>query len=82
MTLVGPRPEIPQMLPHYRPDELAKFSVKPGLTGMAQTRGRNILRFQQTIALDLDYVRNRSLWLDLRILVRTPIVVVAMIGAL
>lgn len=82
MTLVGPRPEIPEMVAHYGPDQLAKFSVKPGLTGLAQVSGRNILRFQETIGHDLEYVRRRSLWLDLRILLRTPVVVVRMIGAL
>lgn len=82
MSLVGPRPEIPDMLPYYRGAQRAKFAVKPGLTGLAQVSGRNILRFQRTIELDLEYVRNRSIWLDLRILARTPLVVVRMLGAL
>ncbi len=82
MSLVGPRPEIPQMIRHYRPEELKKFSVKPGLTGLAQISGRNILRFKQTIALDLEYVDNRSVAFDLTVLRRTPGTVVKMIGAL
>ncbi len=82
MGVVGPRPEIPQMLPHYRPEQLAKFSVKPGLTGLAQISGRNLLTFQETIDRDLEYVAKRSTRLDLYILARTPIVVVQMIGAL
>lgn len=82
MSLVGPRPEIPEMVQYYRPEQLAKFSVKPGLTGLAQVSGRNVLRFQQTIACDLRYVARRSFWYDLGILVRTPLTVVLMIGAL
>ncbi len=82
MGIVGPRPEIPQMLPHYKPEQLAKFTVKPGLTGLAQISGRNLLTFQETIERDLEYVAKRSTRLDLYVLVRTPIVVVQMIGAL
>jgi lipopolysaccharide/colanic/teichoic acid biosynthesis glycosyltransferase len=82
MSLVGPRPEIPEMVPYYRADQLAKFSVKPGLTGLAQVSGRNILRFQQTIAADLEYVQTRSLRLDLRLLAKTALVVLLRAGAL
>ncbi|MGH2704372.1 MAG: sugar transferase [Actinomycetota bacterium] len=82
MSLVGPRPEIPEMYGYYRAEQLPKFSVKPGLTGMAQVGGRNILRFQETIERDLEYVRRRSFLVDLWILVRTPLVVFQMLGAL
>ena len=82
MSLVGPRPEIPEMLPHYRRDQLAKFTVKPGLTGQAQISGRNLLTFQETIRHDLDYLEKRSVRFDLQVLARTPVVVVQMIGAL
>ena len=69
--LVGPRPEIPDMLRHYTPDQLVKFSVRPGITGLAQTHGRGDLPFQRTIAYDLEYVRNKSVWLDIKIILRT-----------
>jgi lipopolysaccharide/colanic/teichoic acid biosynthesis glycosyltransferase len=82
MTLVGPRPEIPQMVRYYEVDQLRKFSVKPGVTGLAQISGRNILRFQETIAHDLKYVEKRSLRHDLAVLKQTPGRVVRMIGAL
>jgi lipopolysaccharide/colanic/teichoic acid biosynthesis glycosyltransferase len=82
MSLVGPRPEIPEMLCNYDADQLAKFSVKPGLTGMAQVGGRNILSFQETVRKDLEYIRTQSLKTDLRILVMTPVVVMKMFGAL
>ncbi len=71
MTLVGPRPEIPEMLPNYRPDQMRKFTVKPGITGLAQINGRGRLGFQETIAWDLRYVDERSLALDLKILFLT-----------
>jgi lipopolysaccharide/colanic/teichoic acid biosynthesis glycosyltransferase len=82
MALVGPRPEVPEMTEYYEPRQLAKFAVKPGLTGLAQTRGRNILTLQQTITADLEYVHTRSLWLDIRILFRTVWTVAVQFGAL
>jgi len=82
MSLVGPRPEIPEMLPYYRSEQLVKFSFRPGLTGLAQVSGRNILSFQQTLSKDLEYVRKRSLSYDVLILLRTPLTVIKMVGAL
>jgi len=82
MSLVGPRPEIPDMLPYYEVEQLRKFVVKPGMTGIAQISGRNLLTFQETIRHDLEYVDGRSLRADLSVLARTPIVVFQMIGAL
>lgn len=81
MSLVGPRPEIPEMLPFYEPHQYCKFGVKPGLTGLAQTSGRNILRFVETNAKDVEYVQRRSFAFDLQILVRTTWCVAMMIGA-
>jgi lipopolysaccharide/colanic/teichoic acid biosynthesis glycosyltransferase len=71
MALVGPRPEIPEMLPYYRGAMLRKFSVRPGITGLAQISGRGRLGFYETIDLDVEYVMNRSLLLDLKICVLT-----------
>jgi lipopolysaccharide/colanic/teichoic acid biosynthesis glycosyltransferase len=81
MALVGPRPELPDMLRYYRPEQLPKFSVKPGVTGLAQVTGRGILRFQDTIRADLEYVRRRSVAFDLEILVRTVKSVITRVGA-
>jgi lipopolysaccharide/colanic/teichoic acid biosynthesis glycosyltransferase len=81
MTLVGPRPELPEMLPYYTEQQLMKFSVKPGATGLAQVTGRAVLRFQQTIVSDLEYCARRSLWFDLQILVRTLKTIVQRVGA-
>lgn len=81
MSLVGPRPELPEMLPYYQPHQLEKFTVKPGVTGLAQVTGRAVLRFQETITADLAYCKNRSLWLDWCILARTVKTVLLRVGA-
>lgn len=80
MSLVGPRPEIPEMLPYYGDalDEIV--SVKPGVTSLAKAYGRDELTFAETLALDLEYVRRRSLMLDLRILGRTLVAVLRQDG--
>jgi lipopolysaccharide/colanic/teichoic acid biosynthesis glycosyltransferase len=79
MTLVGPRPEAPEMLKYY--SRHLKFQVKPGLTCLAQTSGRGQLNFPDTVRLDEEYVMTRSLWLDLKILLKTVWVVVTRHGA-
>jgi lipopolysaccharide/colanic/teichoic acid biosynthesis glycosyltransferase len=71
MRLAGPRPEIPEMLPNYRPEQMAKFTVKPGVSGLAQIKGRGRLSFQRTVSYDLEYVRTRSFALDLKIMLST-----------
>jgi lipopolysaccharide/colanic/teichoic acid biosynthesis glycosyltransferase len=81
MSLVGPRPEIPEMLPYYGDEHLIKFSVRPGVTGLAQISGRGRLKFLETAELDAQYVRERSPWLDLRILARTVFLILRRDGA-
>lgn len=81
VALVGPRPEIPEMLPYYDDVTLAKFSVRPGVTGLAQVRGRGDLSFRDTVELDVEYVRTRSFRLDVSILLRTLICTVLRKGA-
>jgi lipopolysaccharide/colanic/teichoic acid biosynthesis glycosyltransferase len=71
MTLVGPRPEAPEVLQYYTPEEMVKFTVRPGITGLAQISGRGLLNWGETIALDLEYVRTRSVSLDLKIILLT-----------
>jgi lipopolysaccharide/colanic/teichoic acid biosynthesis glycosyltransferase len=82
VTIVGPRAEIPEMLRYYRPEELIKFSVKPGLTGLAQISGRNRITFRQTNAYDVQYVRTRCWKQDLYIIIETMRRIVARDGAL
>jgi lipopolysaccharide/colanic/teichoic acid biosynthesis glycosyltransferase len=81
MALVGPRPEIPEMLCYYAEDEVSKFDVRPGVTGLAQTSGRGRLSFLETKRLDAEYVRARSVKEDIRILLRTVRMVLARDGA-
>jgi lipopolysaccharide/colanic/teichoic acid biosynthesis glycosyltransferase len=71
VALVGPRPEIPEMLPYYDNEGLDKFSVRPGVTGLAQVRGRGELSFRDTVDFDVEYVRTRSARLDAEIVART-----------
>jgi lipopolysaccharide/colanic/teichoic acid biosynthesis glycosyltransferase len=81
MALVGPRPEIPEMLSYYSRDMLLKFSVRPGITGLAQISGRGRLSFKDTVALDVDYVRRRCLLLDLQIVAKTICLCITRDGA-
>jgi lipopolysaccharide/colanic/teichoic acid biosynthesis glycosyltransferase len=75
MTLVGPRPTLPAQVAQYTARQHGRLAVKPGITGWAQINGRASLPWSERIELDLYYVENRSLLLDLRILMRTPALV-------
>jgi lipopolysaccharide/colanic/teichoic acid biosynthesis glycosyltransferase len=68
MSLVGPRPLITKYVPYYTEAERVRHSVRPGITGWAQVKGRNALRWDDRLALDVWYVQNLSLRLDLKIL--------------
>lgn len=68
MSLVGPRPLLMEYLPLYSPEQARRHEVRPGITGWAQVNGRNALSWKDKFALDVWYVDNQSLWLDLRIL--------------
>jgi len=71
MALVGPRPTIQEQVDRYTGRQRRRLEVKPGITGWAQVNGRASLPWPERIELDVWYVDHRSLWLDLRILVRT-----------
>jgi lipopolysaccharide/colanic/teichoic acid biosynthesis glycosyltransferase len=75
VSLVGPRPLLMEYLSRYTPQEARRHEVRPGVTGLAQVRGRNALRWEDKFALDVWYVDHRSAWLDLRILAETVRVV-------
>ena len=76
MSLVGPRPLLMQYLPLYSPRQARRHEVRPGITGWAQINGRNTLSWDEKFELDLWYVENRSLRLDLLILFKTILKVV------
>lgn len=81
IRLVGPRPEGPEFVEHYRCEEMYKFAVKPGITGLFQTNGRGLLTWSEQLAWDLQYVRTRTVRLDLKILTRTLKLVISRYGA-
>ena len=76
MSLVGPRPLLMDYLPLYTPEQARRHDVCPGVTGWAQVNGRNAISWEQKFALDVWYVDNRSLWLDIKILTMTTLKVV------
>ena len=71
LRLVGPRPEAPEVLRYYSPEEMYKFAYRPGITGLAQINGRGLLNWGETIGFDLQYLRTRSVVLDLKIIFMT-----------
>ena len=68
MSLVGPRPLLMEYLPLYSPEQARRHEVRPGVTGWAQVNGRNAISWDEKFALDVWYVDNWSLWLDLKII--------------
>jgi undecaprenyl phosphate N,N'-diacetylbacillosamine 1-phosphate transferase len=76
MSLVGPRPAFVEVASRYSAQEARRLRVRPGLTGLAQIQGRNLISWQRRIALDVAYVDRYSLWLDAKILLATiPVLV-------
>ncbi|NVZ86816.1 sugar transferase [Pseudomonas yamanorum] len=71
MSLVGPRPLLPEYLPLYSEEERRRHEVRPGVTGWAQVNGRNSLSWKEKFRLDVWYVDNRTVWLDIKILLLT-----------
>lgn len=81
LSLVGPRPDIAFNVDNYKLKHMEKLNVKPGVTGLAQVMGRGILSFQQTNEYDIEYVKNESLGLDMKILLKTIMMIVKGEGA-
>ena len=73
MSLIGPRPTLRYQVERYDERQRRRLDVKPGITGWAQVHGRARLPWEERIELDVWYVENRSPWLDLKILARTPV---------
>jgi exopolysaccharide production protein ExoY len=82
MRLVGPRPEALEVLQYHTPEEMIRFTCKPGITGLSQINGRKLLSWGETMALDLEYVRTRTIALDLKIILLTIKRVITAHGAL
>lgn len=81
MSLVGPRPLVTQETLELPSWALARLAVKPGLTCIWQVSGRSLIPFEEWMELDVEYVRSRSLWLDLKLLIKTPAAVLTGRGA-
>ena len=81
MSLIGPRPAIPYEVDMYQPWHLRRLEAKPGLSGLQQVTARCVVDFDTQVQLDIDYVEKQSLWLDLIIMLRTPLAVFSTSGA-
>ena len=81
MSLIGPRPTVPDEVEKYKAWQRRRFSMKPGITCLWQVNGRNNIGFEDWMKLDLEYLDNWSLWLDIKIMVKTIPVVLFGIGA-
>ncbi|WP_237257725.1 sugar transferase [Turicibacter bilis] len=71
MSLVGPRPAIPREVEQYTAYQKQRLLVKPGLTCIWQVSGRNNIEFDQWVELDIEYIKTRSLWLDIKLILLT-----------
>lgn len=80
MSIIGPRPLLPEYLGRYTPEQARRHEIRPGITGLAQVVGRNGLSWEERFALDVQYVDQRGPGLDLWILYRTVVVVIGRQG--
>lgn len=81
MSIAGPRPPIPEEVEQYAPWQRRRLSMKPGITCLWQIRGRNLIPFEEWMRMDLEYIDTWSLWLDLKILLKTIPVILTGKGA-
>ena len=81
MSLVGPRPAIPYEVEMYKPWHLQRLEAQPGLTGLQQVTARCTADFDQQVQLDIEYIKKQSFWLDIKIILQTPIAVISTRGA-
>ena len=82
MSLVGPRPPLPYEFERYRTWHRRRvLEIKPGLTGLWQVKGRSRTTFDEMVRMDLHYARTQSLWLDLKIILQTPVAMFSGNGA-
>ena len=81
MSLIGPRPAIPYEVELYKSWYLRRLEAQPGITGLQQVMARSTFDFDQQMRLDIEYIQNQSLWLDFKIMLKTPFVVISTKGA-
>lgn len=80
MSIVGPRPLLPEYLPLYNEEQRHRHDVRPGLTGLAMANGRNALSWEEKFAYDIEYVNNVSFLMDLKIILKTVKAVLFKVG--
>ena len=81
MSLVGPRPAIPYEVEMYKPWHLQRLETQPGITGLQQVISRSTADFDEQVQLDIEYIHQQTLWLDIKIMLRTPLVIISTRGA-
>jgi lipopolysaccharide/colanic/teichoic acid biosynthesis glycosyltransferase len=81
MSLVGPRPPIPYEVKMYKPWHCRRLEAQPGITGLQQVMARCTADFDQEVQFDIEYIEKQSLWFDLKIILKTPMVVISAKGA-
>lgn len=81
MSLVGPRPAIPYEVERYQAWHYRRLEAKPGITGLWQVTARSTTGFDDIVKLDIEYIQNQSFWLDMKLLMMTPLVVLSTRGA-
>jgi lipopolysaccharide/colanic/teichoic acid biosynthesis glycosyltransferase len=81
MSLIGPRPAIPYEVEMYKSWHFRRLEAQPGLTGLQQVTARCTADFDQQVRLDIEYVDNQSLWLDMKIIFKTPLAIISTTGA-
>jgi lipopolysaccharide/colanic/teichoic acid biosynthesis glycosyltransferase len=81
MSLIGPRPAIPYEVEMYKPWHLRRLEAQPGITGLQQVTARCTTDFDQQVRLDIKYIENQSIWLDMKIIIKTPLAIISATGA-
>jgi lipopolysaccharide/colanic/teichoic acid biosynthesis glycosyltransferase len=81
MSLVGPRPAILYELEDYEPWHFQRLQATPGLSGLWQVTARSSVEFDEMVKLDIEYIKHQSIWLDIKIILKTPIIVLSGTGA-
>lgn len=81
MSLIGPRPAIPYEVEMYKPWHLRRLEAQPGITGLQQVTARCTTDFDEQVQYDIEYIDNQSLWLDVKIIIKTPLAIISTKGA-
>jgi len=81
MSMIGPRPAIPYEVEMYKPWHKLRLQAQPGISGLQQVTARCIAEFDEQVKLDIKYIERQSIWLDLKIALKTPLAIISARGA-